>query len=140
LFAEFNTGITALDLAQLRKLTPRTNAVGSDAVGCKLASAAARVTTHSEAHFVARTVRPIARRKRPHPAKEEHGRAKPDAQGALGIDLEVVKKMWQYIKRNRLQDAVNKRMINADEKLKGIFGKAQVSMFEMTKLINQHLK
>jgi chromatin remodeling complex protein RSC6 len=53
---------------------------------------------------------------------------------------EVVKKLWEYIKKNKLQDPSNKRMINADEKLRGIFGKAQVSMFEMTKIINQHLK
>jgi upstream activation factor subunit UAF30 len=53
---------------------------------------------------------------------------------------EVVKKTWEYIKKNKLQDATNKRMINADDKLRGIFGKAQVSMFEMTKLLNQHLK
>ncbi len=53
---------------------------------------------------------------------------------------EVVRKMWQYIKKNQLQDAINKRMINADENLKEIFGKAQVSMFEMPKYINQHLK
>ena len=53
---------------------------------------------------------------------------------------EVVKKIWEYIKKNKLQDAINKRMINADEKLRAIFGKAQVSMFEMTKIINQHLK
>ena len=53
---------------------------------------------------------------------------------------EVVKKMWEYIKKNKLQDAINKRMINADEKLKEVFGKAQVSMFEMTKIVNQHLK
>jgi len=53
---------------------------------------------------------------------------------------EVVKKVWEYIKKNKLQDASNKRMINADEKLREIFGKAQVSMFEMTKIINQHLK
>jgi upstream activation factor subunit UAF30 len=53
---------------------------------------------------------------------------------------EVVKKVWDYIKENKLQDAINKRMINADEKLREIFGKPQVSMFEMTKLINQHLK
>ncbi len=52
---------------------------------------------------------------------------------------EVVKKIWGYIKENELQDANNKRMINADETLREIFGKAQVSMFEMTKLINQHL-
>jgi chromatin remodeling complex protein RSC6 len=53
---------------------------------------------------------------------------------------EVVKKVWEYIKKNKLQDASNKRMINADEKLREVFGKAQVSMFEMTKIINQHLK
>ncbi|WP_119289887.1 SWIB/MDM2 domain-containing protein [Azohydromonas sediminis] len=53
---------------------------------------------------------------------------------------EVTKRVWDYIKKNKLQDAVNKRMINADEKLKEIFKKAQASMFEMTKMINAHLK
>jgi upstream activation factor subunit UAF30 len=53
---------------------------------------------------------------------------------------EVTKKVWEYIKKNKLQDAVNKRMINADAKLKEIFKKAQASMFEMTKMINGHLK
>ena len=53
---------------------------------------------------------------------------------------EVVSKLWIYIKKNKLQDAVNKRMINADAKLKEIFGKAQVSMFEMAGLIGKHLK
>ncbi len=53
---------------------------------------------------------------------------------------EVTKRVWDYIKKNKLQDEVNKRMINADEKLKEIFKKAQASMFEMTKMINAHLK
>ena len=53
---------------------------------------------------------------------------------------EVMKKVWEYIKKNNLQDAVNRRMINADARLKEIFKKAQVSMFEMTKLISNHLK
>lgn len=53
---------------------------------------------------------------------------------------EVTKKVWEYIKRNKLQDAVNKRMINADEKLRAVLGKAKVTMFEMTKLISSHLK
>jgi chromatin remodeling complex protein RSC6 len=53
---------------------------------------------------------------------------------------EVTKRVWDYIKKNKLQDAVNKRMINADEKLREIFKKAQASMFEMTKMINAHLK
>ena len=54
---------------------------------------------------------------------------------------EVTKKIWDYIKKNKLQDPVNKRMINGDEKLKAVFGgKKQVSMFEMTKLVSNHLK
>jgi upstream activation factor subunit UAF30 len=53
---------------------------------------------------------------------------------------EVTKKVWDYIKRNKLQDAVNRRMINADEKLRAVLGKAKVTMFEMTKLISSHLK
>jgi upstream activation factor subunit UAF30 len=52
---------------------------------------------------------------------------------------EVTKKVWEYIKKHNLQDAANKRNINADDKLKPIFKKAQVSMFEMTKLISEHL-
>lgn len=53
---------------------------------------------------------------------------------------EVTKKLWAYIKKNKLQDAVNKRNINADDNLKTIFGgKKTVSMFEMTKLVNKHL-
>jgi chromatin remodeling complex protein RSC6 len=53
---------------------------------------------------------------------------------------EVTKKLWEYIKKNGLQDQAKKTMINADAKLKEIFKKAQVSMFEMTKLISAHLK
>lgn len=54
---------------------------------------------------------------------------------------EVTKKVWEYIKKHDLQDAANRRNINADDKLKAVFGgKAQVSMFEMTKLISDHLK
>jgi len=54
---------------------------------------------------------------------------------------EVVKKLWQYIKRNKLQDTKNKRNINADDKLRAVFGgKRTVSMFEMTKLVSKHLK
>ena len=53
---------------------------------------------------------------------------------------EVVKQLWVYIKAHKLQDTVNKRMINADAKLKEVFGKVQVSMFEMAGLIGKHLK
>ena len=53
---------------------------------------------------------------------------------------EVVKKLWAYIKRNNLQDKVNRRNINADDKLRAIFGKGTVNMFEMTKIVSRHLK
>ena len=54
---------------------------------------------------------------------------------------EVTKKIWDYIKKNKLQDSKNRRNINADDKLKEVFGgKKQVSMFEMTKLVSKHLK
>ena len=52
---------------------------------------------------------------------------------------EVTKKLWAYIKKNGLQDKKNKRMINADDKLKVIFKKPVVNMFEMTKLVSKHL-
>ena len=53
---------------------------------------------------------------------------------------EIVSKLWTYIKSKGLQDKVNKRMINADDKLKAVFGKPQVSMFEMAGLIGKHVK
>ena len=91
------------------------------------------------------------------PAKKAAAKRKPNAafmkpmtpSAALGAVIgssamprtEVTKKIWAYIKKNGLQDKKNRRMINADEKLKGVFGsKSQVSMFEMTKLVNKHLK
>ena len=54
---------------------------------------------------------------------------------------QVTKKLWEYIKKHKLQDAKNRRMINADDRLKKVFGgKSKVNMFEMTKLVNKHLK
>ena len=53
---------------------------------------------------------------------------------------EVTKKIWDYIKKNKLQDAVQKKIIIADAKLKEVFGKARADMFEMTKLVSNHLK
>jgi len=92
------------------------------------------------------------------PAKKKSGaKRKPNAafmkpmmpSAALGAVIgtaamprtEVTKKLWGYIKKNDLQDSKNRRMINADDKLKTVFGgKKQVSMFEMTKLVAGHLK
>lgn len=54
---------------------------------------------------------------------------------------EIIKKIWDYIKKNKLQDAKNKRMINADEKLLALFGgKKQVSMFDLAKIVSKHVK
>ncbi|MBK5280229.1 MAG: SWIB/MDM2 domain-containing protein [Bacteroidia bacterium] len=54
---------------------------------------------------------------------------------------EIIKKIWDYIKKNKLQDSKNRRMINADEKLKVVFaGKKQISMFELAKIVNLHVK
>jgi chromatin remodeling complex protein RSC6 len=82
--------------------------------------------------------------RRPSPALTKP--VKPDEQLAavVGADEiprpEVVKRLWDYIKAEGLQDEKNRRMINADEKLRPIFdGKHQVSMFEMTKLVSKHL-
>jgi upstream activation factor subunit UAF30 len=83
-------------------------------------------------------------------AKQRGGiaqKVQPDAQLAsvVGSDTltraDLTKKVWDYIKKHDLQDSQNRRMINADDKLRPIFGgKEQVSMFEMTKLVNQHVK
>ncbi|MCK9462541.1 MAG: SWIB/MDM2 domain-containing protein [Proteobacteria bacterium] len=53
---------------------------------------------------------------------------------------EITKRIWDYIKRNKLQDSVNRRMINADDKLRALFGKAQASMFELTKMVNKYVR
>ena len=88
--------------------------------------------------------RPAAKRK-PNPAFMRPMELSADLGAVVGAKpiprTEVTKKLWAYIKKNGLQDNVNKRMINADDKLKKVFGgKAKVSMFEMTKLVSKHMK
>jgi chromatin remodeling complex protein RSC6 len=53
---------------------------------------------------------------------------------------EITKCIWDYIKKNKLQDAVNRRMINADDKLRALFGKSQASMFELTKMVSKYIR
>jgi len=61
--------------------------------------------------------------------------------GSKGLPrTEIVKKIWEHIKKNNLQDKNNRRMINADGKLRPIFGKDQISMFELAKVVNKHVK
>ncbi len=68
----------------------------------------------------------------------------PELEAVIGAGpmprTEVVKKLWEYIKKHDLQNPANKRNILADEKLKIVFGKGEVTMFEMTKLVSAHLK
>jgi chromatin remodeling complex protein RSC6 len=80
----------------------------------------------------------------PNPAFMKAMTPSPELAAVIGAQpmprTEVTKKIWDYIKTNNLQDAANRRMINADAKLRAVFGRDQVSMFEMTKILNQHLK
>lgn len=86
-----------------------------------------------------------ATRRQPNPAFMKPMQPDPALASVVGNKpmprTQVTKALWDYIRKNNLQDATNRRMINADEKLKPIFGgKKQVSMFEMTQLVNKHLK
>jgi len=104
-----------------------------------------------------RPAKKAARKAAPKKAKKAASKRKPNAAfmkamtpsavlaavvGSMPLPrTEVTKKIWDYIKKNKLQDSINKRLINADEKLRQVFGgKRQVSMFEMTKLVSNHLK
>jgi chromatin remodeling complex protein RSC6 len=85
----------------------------------------------------------VAKKRTPSPAFMKPMTPSPALAAVIGAKpmprTEVTKKVWDYIKANKLQDATNKRNINADAKLKDIFKKSQVTMFEMTKLISAHL-
>ena len=92
-----------------------------------------------------RAVKKVAKKRKPNAAFMKP--VQPDAMlsavvGAVEIPrTEVTKKLWAYIKKNGLQDKTNRRQINADDKLKAVFGgRASVNMFEMTKLVSKHVK
>jgi upstream activation factor subunit UAF30 len=85
-----------------------------------------------------------AKTRKPNAAFMKPMKISPELAAVVGAEpmprTEVTKKLWEYIKKHGLQDAANKRNINADDKLKAVFaGKSQVSMFEMTKLVSGHL-
>jgi len=87
--------------------------------------------------------KPAAKKRTPNAAFMKAMTPSPQLAAVIGEKAvprtEVTKKVWDYIKKNGLQDSAKRTMINADAKLKDIFKKGQVSMFEMTKLINNHL-
>ncbi len=91
-----------------------------------------------------KSTKPVKAKRKPNPAFMKP--MQPDDKLAAVVGSkpiprsEVAKKLWEYIKKHDLQDAKNRRNINADDALKAVFGgKKQVSMFEMTKLVNGHL-
>jgi chromatin remodeling complex protein RSC6 len=88
--------------------------------------------------------KPVRKKRKPNPAFMKPMKISDALAKIVGSKAiprtEVVKKLWVYIKKNKLQDRINKRMINADANLRGVLGKAKVSMFEMTKLVSKHLK
>lgn len=79
----------------------------------------------------------------PNAALSKPMKLSPELEAVIGAGplprTEVTKKLWEYIKKHNLQNPANKRNILADEKLKAIFGKDEVTMFEMTKLVSAHL-
>ena len=88
--------------------------------------------------------KPIKKKRKPNPAFMKPMKISEELAKVVGSKplprTEVTKKLWAYIKKNKLQDTVNRRNINADANLKAVFGgKKKVSMFEMTKLVSKHL-
>ena len=131
--------------APAKKATPdktvaATNAAPAKTVAAKKAAPAKSAATAKPA---AKTAAP-AKKRTPNPAFMKALTLSPELSAVVGDKplprTEIVSKLWVYIKANDLQDKTNKRMINADKKLLAVFGKPQVSMFEMAGLIGKHVK
>jgi chromatin remodeling complex protein RSC6 len=107
------------------------------------ATKAAPAKTAATVKPPAKTAAP-AKKRTPNPAFMKALTLSPELSAVVGDKplprTEIVSKLWIYIKANDLQDKANKRMINADKKLLAVFGKPQVSMFEMAGLIGKHVK
>ena len=90
-----------------------------------------------------KTAKPVAKKRAPNAAFMKPLTPSAELAAVVGANplprTEVIKKLWDYIKAHNLQDAQNKRNINADEKLAKVFGKKQVTMFEMAGLVGKHL-
>ena len=122
------------------KKTPAKKATAKKATTAKKAAPAKKATAKKA---TTATKKAPAKKRTPNAAFMRAMTASPALMGIIGDKplprTEVTKKVWEYIKKNDLQDKTKRTMINADPKLKEIFKKNQVSMFEMTKLINGHL-
>ena len=110
----------------------------------KAAPKKAAKATKKAAPKKAATKKASGAKRKPNPAFMKALTPSPALAAVIGANpvprTEVVKKLWAYIKKNDLQDKNNRRNINADDKLKSVFGKPTVNMFEMTKIVNKHLK
>ena len=113
-------------------------------VAAKKAAPAKKETSPKAASAKKAEAKPAAKKRTPNAAFMKALTLSKELAAVLGDKplprTEIVSKLWVYIKAHKLQDSVNKRMINADAKLKAVFGKAQVSMFEMAGLIGKHVK
>lgn len=122
------------------KKAPAKKAAPSKTVAGK---APGKTAAKSAAKPAAKSAAP-AKKRTPNPAFMKALTLSPELSAVVGDKplprTEIVSKLWIYIKANNLQDQKNKRMINADTKLRAVFGKPQVSMFEMAGLIGKHLK
>ena len=128
--------------APAKKAAPEKTAAAKKATpAAKKANPAKAAATASPA--ASKTAAP-AKKRTPNPAFMKALTLSPELSAVVGDKplprTEIVSKLWVYIKANNLQDQANKRMINADKKLLAVFGKPQVSMFEMAGLIGKHVK
>lgn len=120
---------------------PAKKAAPEKTVAAKKAAPAKEAAT---AKLAAKKDAAPAKKRTPNPAFMKALTLSPELSAVVGDKplprTEIVSKLWVYIKANNLQDQANKRMINADKKLLAVFGKPQVSMFEMAGLIGKHVK
>ena len=126
------------------KKTPAKKAAPSKTAAAGKATAKASPAKPAAAGKAAAKTAAPAKKRTPNPAFMKALTLSPELSAVVGDKplprTEIVSKLWVYIKANDLQDKSNKRMINADTKLRAVFGKPQVSMFEMAGLIGKHVK
>ena len=126
-------------MATAKKATPEKTVAAKTAAPAKTAAA----KKASPAKTADKAAAP-AKKRTPNPAFMKALTLSPELSAVVGDKplprTEIVSKLWIYIKANDLQDKTNRRMINADKKLLAVFGKPQVSMFEMAGLIGKHVK
>ncbi|ABM37680.1 SWIB/MDM2 domain-containing protein [Polaromonas naphthalenivorans] len=127
--------------APAKKAAPETTVAAKKVAPAK--TAAAKKAAPATAKPAAKTAAVPAKKRTPNPAFMKALTLSPELSAVVGDQplprTEIVSKLWVYIKANNLQDQANKRMINADKKLLAVFGKPQVSMFEMAGLIGKHV-